>query len=292
MPGPQRRTSPQQALSPLLSDGRADQALSRLHKDPGAILYAGLGMAGRALSEGLAIDVLSLLSLTEHLRRLSKRGLATLLIADTNAIAAGYPKLLVDELAKTYVHQTRALCAHMDAKIDIELASTWSLLKPRRAKLPRAALKTAPYVRIQLEQMQALFAHDYRIKVGWRMPGAKRDEQHFDTIYRQHIEDPAAPHRLETIYGLAGRSFNAAHPRACPYVSYPEQTRILLASQKTVREQVAQGLATSPNASRGYRRHLIKIARSLRPLLPKDLATAPALELLDSFRQATQRPIS
>lgn len=284
--------SSRKALTLLLADGRTEKALARLSKDPNAILYAGLGMAGRALSEGLAIDVLSLLSLTEHLRRHSKRGLATVLIADTNAIAAGYPKILVDELAQSYLEQTRALCAHMQSSIQIELASSWPLLTPGPDPLPRAALMTAPYVRIQLEQMRALFEHDYRIKVGWRMPGAKRDEQHFDTIYRQHIEDPTAPHRLETIYGLAGRSFNASHPRACPYVSYPEQARILLASNTSVREQVRQGLARSPNASRGYRRHLIKIARSLRPLLPKELATAPALELLDSFRQVCQTATS
>lgn len=286
--GPQFSTTPHQALTLLLADGRADQALARLTKDPGAILYAGLGLAGRALSEGLAIDVLSLLSLTEHLRRSTKRGQATILIADTNAIAAGYPKLLVDELAQEYLHQTRALCAHMQSNIEVQLASQWDLLTPGEKNLPRAALMTAPYVRVQLGQMQALFAHGYRLKVGWRMPGAKRDEQHFDTIYRQHIEDPQAPHRLETIYGLAGRSFNTAHPRACPYVSYPEHARILLRSSRTVREQVSLGLATCANASRGYRRHLIKIARSLRPLVSKDLARAPALELLDSFRRATQ----
>lgn len=280
--------TPHQALTLLLADGRARHALNRLAKDPGAILYAGLGLAGRALSQGLALDVLSLLSLVEHLRRASKRGQATILIADTNAIAAGYPKILVDELAQAYLAQTKSLCAHMNAGIEVQLASRWALLAPGEENLPRAALMTAPYVRVQLGQMQALFEHDFRLKVGWRMPGAKRDEQHFDTIYRQHIEDPNAPHRLETIYGLAGRSFNASHPRACPYVSYPEQARILLASPTCVRDQVAHGLLTSANASRGYRRHLLKIARSLRPLVSKELATAPALDLLDSFRQATQ----
>lgn len=285
---PQFSTSPRQALTLLLANGQVDQALARLAKDPKAILYAGIGLAGRALSEGLAIDVLSLLSLTEHLRRQTQRGRATLLIADTNAIAAGYPKILVDELAKEYLDQTRALCEHMQSGIEVKMASSWTLLSSAPQSLPRAALMTAPYVRVQLEQMQALFAHDYRLKVGWRMPGAKRDEQHFDTIYRQHIEDPTAPHRLETIYGLAGRSFNASHPRACPYVSYPEQARILLASSRTVRQQVSQGLCDSSNASRGYRRHLIKIARSLRPLVSSELAKAPALELLDSFRQKAQ----
>lgn len=289
---PQFSTTPRQALSILLADGCVDKALHRLAKDRDAVLYAGIGLAGRALSEGLAIDVLSLLSLTEHLRRHSKRGQATVLIADTNAVAAGYPSALVDELAMEYTKHTRALCAHMKSSIEVKLASEWSLLASAHPPLPRAAMMTAPYVRVQLEQMRALFAHDYRLKVGWRMPGAKRDEQHFDTIYRQHIEDATAPHRLETIYGLAGRSFNASHPRACPYVSYPEQTRILLSSPLTVRSQVGQGLCSSENASRGYRRHLIKIARSLRPLVSCDLAKAPALELLDSFRQAAQSPTS
>lgn len=290
--GPPRLPTPHQALTLLLANGRAGQALERLSKDPEAILYAGLGLAGRALSEGLAIDVLSLISLTEHLRRQAKRQQATILIADTNAVAAGYPKPLVDELAQAYLRQTRALCAHMQSEIEVKLASRWALLNTQSAPLPRAAMMTAPYVRIQLEQMQALFHHDYRLKIGWRMPGAKRDEQHFDTIYRQHIEDPKAPHRLETIYGLAGRSFNASHPRACPYVSYPEQARILLASRKTVRDQVADGLCSAENPGRGYRRHLLKIARSLRPFVSQDLARAPALELLDSFREAAQSAIS
>lgn len=278
---------PQRALGVLLADGKPRNALRALAADPQAKLYAGLGLAGRALSDGLAIDVLSLLALVEHLRRATAGSKATVLIADTNAIAAGYPAALVQELAADYLRQCRALCEQMNAQIELQLASKWDALA-EPIVLPRAAQRTAPYVRVQLEQMVALFAQGYRIKVGWRMPGAKRDEQHFDTLYREILEAQDSEHCLQTIYGLAGRSFDPCHPRACPYISYLDTPRVLLSSQTSVREQFRTALRLQPNPARGYRRHLIKLARGLRPLLSKPMATLPALDLLESFKCAAR----
>lgn len=289
-PTPPLAPSANQGLRALLANGRVAQAKAQIAKDPQAHLYLGLGLAGRAMSQGLAIDVLALVALTEHLRRLTEPKHATILIADTNAVAAGYPEDLVQALAQTYLDQIRALCAHMDSSIEVTLASQWDRLAGP-SRLPRAAQRTAPYVRVQLEQMQALFAHGYRIKVGWRMPGAKRDEQHFDQLYRDLLEDPTGPHRLQTIYGLAGRSFAPAYPRACPYVTYEEQSRILLDDADSVRTQIGQGLAQAENPTRGYRRHLIKIARGLRPLLGDTQQKRPALDLLEDFRRAARSNI-
>lgn len=278
---------PHRGLGVLLANGQPQSALEALATDSQAKLYAGLGLAGRALSDGLAIDVLSLLALVEHLRRASGGAQATVLIADTNAIAAGYPAPLVRELAADYLRQCRALCQHMNAGIELQLASSWEALAAR-ISLPRKAQRTAPYVRVQLEQMVALFAQGYRIKVGWRMPGAKRDEQHFDTLYRDILEAQDSEHCLQTIYGLAGRSFDPCHPRACPYISYLDTPRVLLGSPQSVRAQIGVALLEEPNPARGYRRHLIKLARGLRPLLCAPLATLPALDLLESFKRAAR----
>lgn len=277
------------ALEQLLLPGQAARAKACLAADPQARLYLGLGLAGRALSEGLPLDVLALVALTEILRRKSDSQVATILIADTNAVAAGYPEVLVQALAQRYLEQIQALCQSLNAAIEVTLASQWELLASP-VTLPRAAMKTAPYVRVQLEQMKALFAHGYRIKVGWRMPGAKRDEGHFDQLYREQLEDPKTPQRLQTVYGLAGRTFSDTHPRACPYVAYAGQERILISDPTGVREKVRLGLLQNPKATRGYRRHLLRIARGLRPLVdPKDHET-PSLTLLETLRQAAASP--
>lgn len=284
-----QKPCPDKALDQLLLPGQGPRARACLTADPKARLYLGLGLAGRALSEGLPLDVLALVALTETLRRKSQSKIATILIADTNAVAAGYPDVLVQEVAKSYLDQVRALCQFLNAPIEVTLASQWTLLA-NPVNLPRAAMKTAPYVRVQLEQMKALFAHGYRIKVGWRMPGAKRDEGHFDELYREHLEDQQSPHRLQTVYGLAGRTFSDSHPRACPYVAYAGQQRLLISDQASVRTQVSQGLLASPNATRGYRRHLLRIARGLRPLLDAQDRNTPSLALLERVRQAAQGP--
>lgn len=252
-------------------------------------IYAGIGLAGRALSLGLPVDVLALVAAVEHLRRIQKAETALLLIADSNATAAGFAPHRVRALAGRYRQQLQSMCGLVGAAIEIELASQ----SPRfRFDLPTfdqniARLGLPPYVHLQLKQMAQLAAQGFGLKVGWCMRGANRDEMHFDRLFTQHIQkrnissSPAPPHHF--VYAHSGRTFDDRGPRACPYISYNEETRLMVGQKEAFLPHLTREFARAPRATRGYRRYLLKIARSLRPLLPENLARKPGLELLQAI---------
>lgn len=253
-------------------------------------IYAGIGLAGRALSLGLPVDVLSLICAVEHLRRQSQAETALLLVADQNALAAGFSPRRVHALSQRYFEQIDKMCKLMGLPLQFELASQ----SPRFAlALPRVEsaieqLQLPAYVGLQLQQMAQLATQGFGMKVGWRMPGANRDELHFDRLFIDHIQTLCPPNAVSTtafVYCHSGRTFDDRGPRACPYIAYDQETRLMVGQKEKFLSHLVREFARAPRATRGYRRLLLKIARSLRPLLPPELAKrtakTPGLELLE-----------
>jgi hypothetical protein len=275
------------------------------HPLPNSRVYAGIGLAGAQLSEGLPIDVLALIATVEHLRRSSSSRQAMLLIADSNARAAGFFHEHVDRLADRYVCQIRRACHYLNFDIEVRESSSLPLDRQTTRRVAASGTALPAYVRLQLEQMLLLHARGYHIKVGWQMTGATRDESHFDAMFRRRFGGAASSSHegngVLGIYSGPGRSFDPARPRACPYVASPGQTRILLGQARNVRAHLETEFWRKPQMARGYRRHLLKIARSLRSLAPPSMQSLPSLDFLqainaaicgDSPHSVSQRPLS
>ncbi|MCA9653325.1 MAG: hypothetical protein H6712_02930 [Myxococcales bacterium] len=215
--------------------------------------WFGVGVTtGGRLSRGLPLDVLGLLYAQELVRRTLGWSRSMILVADSNAQAAGLDALAVRRLGVQVERRLRETIAQLDFPVEVRLSS--SLGRP--SALPGFARLAGlpPYVALQLAQTERMRELGAGLKLGWAWPGAVQDERYFDDLYRREYGPGIA-----SIYVSGGSTLDPRRPRACPYVCSTPESRLLLRPGEELERKLSRAPRT---AARRYQRLLGKLARA------------------------------
>jgi hypothetical protein len=248
-----------------MSDGFDDDALRSSRAS-----WFGVGLSGRCPSQGIPIDLLVMVFAQEIVRRALDLQRSFVLLADSNACAAGHsPTAIV--AVKERLEWTLGTIARQ-FRFPLEVLCASALYRPWFAQrfAPRAQ-SLGPYVAQQVAQMQLMRQAGAGVKIGWVVRGFDNDERRFDRLH-----DRSFPARLAYIYTRGGRSLNAAHPRCSPYLCESRTDRLLLEPGEHLAAKLDRfGRDRRHPLVRGYRRLLGHLARAHRQLVGPDRPWAP-----------------
>lgn len=222
--------------------------LSRAHT-----VWFGVGVTtSSGLSRGLPIDVLGMLYAQELVRRTLGWERSLVVVADSNAQAAGADALAVRRLAVQVERQLRDVTTGLRLPVDVRLTS--SLGRPHALPGFARVQGLPPYVAHQLAQTEHLRLAGAGLKLGWAWRGALQDERYFDDLHARELGT-----RIDSVYVSGGTTLDPRRPRACPYVCSDASARLLLHPD----EQLERKLRRAPAVARQrYERLLGKLVRA------------------------------
>lgn len=215
---------------PLIATGPSLEGSAALEVP--ASLYFGIGLCNRnKLSEGLPIDVLSMLLIGEHVGKEK-----VILIADSHAKTNGFEAQSIDRLAA----QNKERLQRAIEKLGL---SQWQVMRaseidqtPTYRDILSSVEASHDYVRRELADIRWFnLEHGINLKVGWALNGSKNaDERAFDEAFRYQFQEP-----LAFIYVVPGRTFDPKQPCSAPYLCTNPKARILLEADENVSRKLA-----------------------------------------------------
>ena len=256
-------------------------------------LMLGIGLANCKVSEGLQIDSLSMVFVSELLKRELDIERNYLLIADSCACQNGVQREDVDRLAE----KERRIFGNL---VDCFGFTNWEIMRAseieegnkefaliledvRGTKISEEYKglqhKTRipfpnDYVARQLSEMRLLRKRfDAKIKVDWKMPGSTLDERVFDSLYTQIFGQD-----MSFVYVECGKTLNPEKPNAPPYLASNSRERIILAKGESVGRKL--DLAEDERA-KDYRSFLGRIGGLYKKLLCGFTAEDVAQNIID-----------
>jgi len=232
--------------------------------------WFGVGLSGRTPSQGVPVDILQLVFGQEIVRRSLGLERSFVLLADSNACAAGHsPKAIAAAREKL---EWTLLSLARQFRFPLEVLSANTLARPLQAHLLMDRIQ-APnaYVAQQVAQMQFMRLAGAGVKIGWAVRGFHNDERRFD-----YLHDRSFSSRLAYVYTRGGRSLNASRPRCSPYVCESRADRLLLEPGECIAAKLDRfGRDRRHPLVRGYRRLLGHLARAHRQLVGPDRPWLP-----------------
>lgn len=230
--------------------------------------WFGVGLSGRCLSQGVPVDLLQLILAQEVVRRSLGLRHSLVLIADSNACAAGHSPIAIAAARERLEWTLRTIARQF--RFPLEVLSATSLEVPLRARsLLRRVHTDNPYVARQVAQMQLMRQAGAGVKIGWAVRGFDNDERPFDRLH-----DRSFSARLAYVYTRGGRSLSASRPRCSPYICEDRAHRLLLEPSERIGAKLERFDRRHPLV-RGYRRLLAYLARAHRQLVGPDRPWAP-----------------
>ncbi len=215
--------------------------------------WFGVGRAGSGqLSRGLPLDVLGLVYAQETVRRTLGWSRSAVLVADSNATAAGADPLVARRQGVLVQQLLRQVCARLGFPVDITLTS--SIGRPEALPGFDRLRALPPYIAHQLAQTERMHQRGLALKVGWAWRGALQDERYFDDLHRREYG-----HRIAAVYTAGGTTLDPRRPRACPYVCSEPAMRLLLRPREDLERKLAT--ASRTGAAR-YQRLVGKLSRA------------------------------
>jgi hypothetical protein len=215
--------------------------------------WFGVGVTTSAgLSRGLPIDVLGMIYAQELVRRALGWERSLIVVADSNAQAAGADALAVRRLGVQVERQLRDLTTGLGLPVEVRLTST--LGRPQALPGFSRLQGLPPYVAHQLAQTEHLRRAGAGLKLGWAWPGALQDERYFDDLHARELGT-----RIDSVYVSGGTTLDPRRPRACPYVCSDPSARLLLHPDEPLERKLRRGPAV---ARQRYERLLGKLVRA------------------------------
>lgn len=231
----------------------------------GGALYYGTGLTTpRALSIGLPFDVLGMVLVANKLR--TALHLETMIhhIADTHALANPFATQdRVDELAE----QAESVMQRVARVLEIPdfrviRSSSFDTDQKYLSLLESIQTEKGEYVRRELADMLWYKQqHGLVLKMGWIIQATKAPEGFDERLYDEEFIRLHGP-ELSFAYLKAGRTFDQKRPKASPYISVPDEQRILLAPHEKVQEKITAAMSLWPDKQLGGAvNHLNNIVR-------------------------------
>jgi len=270
VPEPLRVLTTAVSTIPLFESSAMSQGLHTDALDGCSSSWFGVGLSGRSPSRGVPIDILQMVFAQEVVRRALGLRRSFVLLADSNACAAGHPLSAITAVKERFEWTLLSLARQFRFPLEVLSAATLgsplhSLLLARRVETPSA------YVAQQVVQMQIMRQAGAGVKIGWAVRGFDNDERRFDRLHDRSFQA-----RLAYIYTRGGRSLSAARPRCSPYVCENRADRLLLEPGERLEAKLDRfGRDRRHPLVRGYRRLLAHLSRAHRLLVGPDRPWAP-----------------
>jgi hypothetical protein len=251
------------------------------------VIYYGTGLStSSALSVGLPFDVLGVVLTAERLRRHMGLGHIYHHVADTHALSNDFANPCeVAERSESVIDIMRRVKDHLSLDhLTVMLSSSFDKSEEYSRIVEQVDKKKGDYVRRELADM--LWYRKYRnvaIKVGWILQsGPVRegfDERLYDNEFRRQFGDS-----LSFVYLKAGRTFDQRRPKASPYISIPNESRILLAPGEKVEAKIDAARKKWPDKTLGGAlSHLNAVVRLYDQLSPCPTERGPLHERVQSI---------
>ena len=242
-------------------------------------LLVGIGLANSKVSSGLPVDSLSMVFVSELLKRELNLGRNYLLIADSCACQNSVQRGDVNHLAERERRIFRNVIdrfgfanweiirASEIEEGNMEFSSILEEVRETRINDEYEAFqhktkRSLPneYTAMQLSEMR-LFRRrfDAKIKVGWSMPGSALDERKFDALYTEMFGSDMA-----FVYAECGKTLDPEKPNAPPYLLSEPAHRIVLDRDEDVRTKMNAG---NECRARDYRSFLGRVGGLYKKLM-------------------------
>lgn len=234
-------------------------------------IYYGTGICTPAkLSVELPVDVLSMMFVTERMRRQFNMGEIYHHIADTHALSN---KHFDKDAVNTLANKTRESLIRVSENLGLKhfhfvLASEFDQTDSYREILD--SFKTDKHEYVQREVADIEWYRKEKgvyLKTGWIIQSAEtsigNDERVFDREYKDKINGD-----VSFLYLKAGRTLDKARPKASPYISVAGESRIHLKKGENVSLKLtsAQEEFGPDKQFGGTRRYLLDILREYEKL--------------------------
>lgn len=242
--------------------------------DPGSVYYGTGLVTPNAMTQGLPFDVLSMILVSEKLKR--KAGFKETFhhVADTHAKTNEWadPKK-VDDKAKEVRSTLRTVADNLKLdNFNIVLASEFDQTEEYRSILREfESSEEHDYVKREIADMEWYKRkHGVSMKAGWIIQARETsigfDERRFDREYRRFKGENS----LSFIYIKPGRTFDLSRPKVSPYITVPGEHRLLLDPNEDVRKKFESAIErTGDYHLGGARKHLKKIVRTYEQLFDR-----------------------
>ena len=220
----------------------------------GSAIYYGTGLTTpKALSVGLPFDVLGMVLTAERLRRHLNLDHIYHHVADTHALSNDFADAAKVDVLTDMVTQTMArVTEHLGLKnLTVVPSSTFDKSAKYESVLDSIVTEKGEYVRRELADM--LWYRRERnvvLKMGWIIQAGPVkegfDERLYDNEFRNAFDD-----ELSFVYLKAGRTFDQRRPKASPYISIPDEQRILLVPNERVEDKIEAAKSKWPDKTLG-----------------------------------------
>lgn len=206
-----------------------------------ASIFFGLGLCtSKKPAVAVPFDILSFFLTAESITRQVPHLKTLVLIADTHAASNSF--MNIESVAKAKQKLTD-VCQKIIEKLNLNnfsiiFASEISQLPSFKNVVLSLPIMENPYLRQEIADVVWLTQHENLIaKLGWSLdskPNSKgHDERFFDLEIQKFLDKP-----VQFIHLEAGRTFDAAKPKASPYIAVEGENRILLESDEKVSEKI------------------------------------------------------
>jgi len=228
---------------PMVESGPSTAGISDgLCAGSSGAVYYGTGLTTpRALSVGMPFDALGMVLTAERLRRQLNLDHIYHHVADTHALSNDFANPAEVEQLTQMVSQTMAY-VKIHLKLDrltVLTSSSFDTSDRYEAIFDSIDTEKGEYVRRELADM-IWYRRERNVvlKMGWIIqPGPIKegfDERLYDNEFRRSFDDD-----LSFVYLKAGRTLDQRRPKASPYISIPDEQRILLVPNEHVEAKIS-----------------------------------------------------
>ncbi len=229
---------------------------------PGGSLYYGTGLTTpRAISVGVPFDMLGMMLTAEKVRREAGFDKVYHHIADTHAKTNEWiDEDAVDVAAARTLKTLESVKSNLGLNdFEFILASSFDQTEDYTSLVDSfTQSEEHEYVRREMADMEWYRTNaDVRLKLGWIIQAKETemgfDERRFDREYLKFH-----PEQMSFVYAKPGRTFDTRRPKASPYISIQDESRLLL--EPGVDVESAFDATNDPNLG-GAKKHIESIVR-------------------------------
>lgn len=249
----------------LLNHFSKDEVANLVAKIQGGNLFFGAGvMTHNKLSTAVPFDILGFFFTAEQLRRLFNGHKVFVFIAEQHAFANQlFPEDQIrqqtDRMLATINKIIRNFnLSHFQVIRTSDLQEVASIRKIFRQELPKMDNQY-----LQHEVADVLWLnkfHNLKLKLGWAMNLEPEATGHDERFFDQEIKKFCT--KVEFLHLKPGRTFDKTRSRVSPYISIPEETRLLLQEGQNIQQLLNSVKQTvSHDVIKATFRHLCNIVR-------------------------------
>lgn len=228
--------------NPLLLTDLKTKQLTQIINNPTKNIFFGAGlMTSQQLSVAVPFDILSFFFTAHLLQQILKSKRVFVLVADQHALTNQIlPKQIIDLKTQEIIRIFKKIITNFKLK-NFTIIRTTDLNKIQTIRDIYANLPSMDNDYLKHEIADTLWLnriHQVKIKLGWAMSKKPQSEGFDERFFDEKIQHFSP--KTVFVYLKAGKTFDQHRPRVSPYISLPNEKRILLKKGENVNQKLMQ----------------------------------------------------